>query len=298
LFVPMEVLNIIGSFFRAIVDRTYFTDRWRGPEGYILRGTPVYNDYWFVFAAFPVLYVIAIFGGQYLMRNRKEYNLRKLLIAWNTAMFTFSLIGTFHTTTVYSIMQFVNTFPNFASGWVCGTWCYVQGNPAAWVFFFNMSKVFEFFDTVFLVLRKRPVIFLHWYHHIITYLFCWYSNQNVHYYTCNGYLFAWMNYTVHTFMYGYYLLRALRFNPPVDFLITILQILQMVIGIIAVLSSSSCENSDFVGVLFGFAIYVSFFVLFLRIFIKRYFLTKPVRPTQKSITASSVDNLNGKTKKE
>ena len=35
---------------------------------------------------------------------------------------------------------------------------------ALWVF--AMSKYIELLDTVWLVLKKRPVIFLHWYHHI------------------------------------------------------------------------------------------------------------------------------------
>ena len=42
-----------------------------------------------------------------------------------------------------------------------------------WQLLFMWSKFPELFDTVLLVLRGRPVIFLHWYHHITVLLFCW-----------------------------------------------------------------------------------------------------------------------------
>ena len=35
-----------------------------------------------------------------------------------------------------------------------------------WAFLFPLSKLFELVDTVFILLRKRNVIFLHWYHHL------------------------------------------------------------------------------------------------------------------------------------
>lgn len=38
-----------------------------------------------------------------------------------------------------------------------------------------LHKVPELVDTVFIVLRKRPLIFLHWYHHVTVLLFCWSS---------------------------------------------------------------------------------------------------------------------------
>ena len=42
-----------------------------------------------------------------------------------------------------------------------------------WQLLFMWSKFPELFDTVLLVLRGRPVIFLHWHHHVTVLLFCW-----------------------------------------------------------------------------------------------------------------------------
>lgn len=56
-------------------------------------------------------------------------------------------------------------------------------------------------DTVFLVLRKREVIFLHWFHHVTVLLYCWHA---YHHSVAAGLWFATMNYSVHSIMYLYY----------------------------------------------------------------------------------------------
>ena len=55
------------------------------------------------------------------------------------------------------------------SGW--GT-----GPSGFWVMLFIFSKLPELIDTVFIVLRKRQLIFLHWYHHVTVLLFCWHRS--------------------------------------------------------------------------------------------------------------------------
>ena len=53
----------------------------------------------------------------------------------------------------------------------------------------------ELVDTLWLTLRKAPVIFLHWYHHVTVLLYCWHSYSSQ---IGTGLWFAAMNYSVHS----------------------------------------------------------------------------------------------------
>ena len=93
---------------------------------------------------------------------------------------------------------------------------------------FIFSKIPELFDTAFIVLGKKKLIFLHWYHHVTVLLYCWHS-----YGTRNaaGLWFIAMNYTVHAIMYFYYFLTGLGYRPKWAFFVTIIQISQMFVGV-------------------------------------------------------------------
>ena len=98
-----------------------------------------------------------------------------------------------------------------------------------WTYLFVLSKVLELFDTAFIVLRKQKPIFLHVYHHISVMWMCFYSYIGL---SSSCRLFMVMNFTVHSVMYTYYTLKALRVRVPRAFamLTTSLQLLQMALG--------------------------------------------------------------------
>lgn len=152
-----------------------------------------------------------------------------------------------------------------------------NGTTGFWVMLFIFSKIPELIDTVFIVLRKKPLIFLHWYHHVTVLLFCWNAYSTM---AGSGLYFVAMNYSVHALMYGYYCLQALG-KCPKSFpavLITISQIMQMFIGTgvciscwYFMLNGHSCANETS-NLTAGALMYGSYLYLFCEFAVKRYIL--------------------------
>ncbi|CAG0897026.1 unnamed protein product [Darwinula stevensoni] len=154
-----------------------------------------------------------------------------------------------------------------------------------WHFLFALSKVPELGDTVFLLLKKQPLRFLHWYHHITVLIFCWQS-QSEH--ASTGLWFCSMNLVVHSTMYSYFAARTLGINVGrgVAMFITVLQILQMVMGLALSLSAAffkllgiSCHVTPY-NALLSVLMYFSYLALFVAFFRDSY-LRKPKVNTKK-----------------
>lgn len=160
-----------------------------------------------------------------------------------------------------------------------------------WTWLFVLSKLPELGDTIFIVLRKQPLIFLHWYHHITVLMYSWFSYTE---YTASARWFVVMNYNVHSLMYTYYALRALRYSPPrfISMVITALQLTQMVIGcainvwahgFLQQAGHAACNISP-TNIKLSIAMYASYFILFARFFYKTY-LSSNARKGKKSRSA-------------
>lgn len=160
-----------------------------------------------------------------------------------------------------------------------------------WTWMFVLSKLPELGDTIFIVLRKQPLIFLHWYHHITVLLYSWFSYSE---YTASARWFVVMNYFVHSIMYTYYALKAMRYRPPkgIAMLITTLQLAQMVIGCLINISAHQYLESGQidchitrVNVKLSLLMYFSYFVLFAKFFQKSY-LSKSNNKVGKKVYAN------------
>jgi len=228
----------------------------------------VYRTYWYVFFLGAVLYPPVIFGIQHVMKDRKPFHLKGLLLVWNAGLALFSVLGTLFTVPfiVNGLRQ--STFHEI----LCNAEICTSDPNVQWVLWFCMSKLVEFGDTLFIVLKKKPLIFLHWYHHIMTLLYCWYAVRVASYYTCAGWWFATMNLAIHSFMYSYYFVTTLGVKPGWSKLITLCQIIQMVAGLLVVLLTFQCPKwvEDKVGTFFGIGMYLSYFILFAQFYFTKY----------------------------
>lgn len=156
---------------------------------------------------------------------------------------------------------------------------YIEQDRVAgfWTWLFVLSKLPELGDTIFIVLRKQPLIFLHWYHHITVLIYSWFSYSE---YTSSARWFIVMNYCVHSVMYSYYALRAMRYKPPrfISMVITSMQLTQMIVGCtinlwandyLKTAHNSPCHISP-LNIKLSIAMYFSYFVLFAHFFYSTY----------------------------
>eukprot|EP00494_Astrolonche_serrata_P024322 UN24580 len=217
------------------------------------------------------------------MKNRKPLKLRWPKIIWNTGLSVFSSIGfcitmwelLFGASTGVFTVGFYDSMCAPGHSWGCGV-------GGFWVMLFVYSKCFELIDTFFLLVGKKEVILLHWYHHVSVLMFCWYAYALR---SSIGLYFCVVNYFVHSIMYGYYAMSTIgpytrKIVRPYAFYITLIQLSQMVFGLAIVASNVyykyhryECHTFPNVN-LFALIMYFSYFCLFLELFLNRYMFVK------------------------
>ena len=250
--------------------------------------------YWHWSIYISTLYVGSIFALQHWMKRRKAYDLRGPLFAWSLSLALFSAYGFYvagvkHVTYLYD------------EGWkssVCDP-IIMYNRHGLWAFLFVISKLPELFDTYFIVLRKKKLIFLHWYHHITVFVYCWFHYADM---INPAQWFITMNYFVHAIMYLFYAVRASgAFIPPrgVNMLITALQLMQMVVGVYVNVfitrnmsdSSWHCDDkveTTYFYVTISFVMYFSYLVLFVQFFYTNYLASrKTMKAAEKTVMQHS-----------
>jgi len=253
------------------------------------------------------VYLVFVFYGQRAMRGRQPMKLKPAFAVWNLFLSMFSLLGASRLVpTLISALIDPNRGLHFSMCANPRDW-HADGPAGLWLAAFIFSKIPELIDTIFLVLRGKKVIFLHWYHHATVMLYCWHALHTV---AGPGIWFASMNYIVHAIMYGYYFCTSVglyKLARPIAPLITTLQLSQMVGGTlimcscalavwknpmassVAALAAAKGKTSggislddngsacaiDRTNLSLGLGMYLSYFALFAMFFVKKYCFSPP-----------------------
>jgi len=216
---------------------------------------------------------------------KEKWSIKRFAVCWNLFLSVFSFCG------------LAKCFPVLLGELRMNGLYFTICAPAPWygggfhgmfVALFIYSKLAELVDTILLSVSKRPVILLHWWHHVTVLLYCWHSYSVQ---IATGLYYATMNYFVHFLMYAYFaatqtsLRQAVR---PFAIYITLLQLAQMVVGIFVTVkavfyqvSGDDCRVNK-TNSLLGLAMYSSYFLLFLKLFLDNY-----VFSSSKSSSSSS-----------
>lgn len=183
-------------------------------------------------------WLICLFVGSYLyfvlragpkmMETRQPYDLKPLIRLYNFGMVLFNAYLFYH----------ASPFLNF------GLYCWgckqaiqpmvKESIPIVWLVL--VSRFFDFFDTIFFVLRKKfsHVSFLHVFHHTVVPIGFWVGIKFAFFPVCC--FIPYLNLVVHVIMYSYYGLST--FGPAVQKYLwwkkylTRLQILQFLIALV------------------------------------------------------------------
>jgi len=152
-----------------------------------------------------------------------------------------------------------------------------------WLFY--VSKIWDFWDTIFIVLGKkwRQLSFLHVYHHFTIFLFYW-LNVNSQY-DGDVYLTILLNGFIHTVMYTYYFIcmhtkvPETGKNLPIWWKssLTMMQMIQFVTMMsqaIYLLTHESCDGHSFRITATYFVYILSLFFLFAQFFVASYMKPK------------------------
>jgi len=160
---------------------------------------------------------------------------------------------------------------------------YLSEPMSFYILLFSWSKYMELFDTVILIVRhpEKPVNLLHWWHHLTVLIYGWYG---IIFHQSSGPYFCSLNAFVHSFMYYYYYRAACGKTPSWGILLTLLQIVQMVIGTVINIfwmkswfEGTGCSNkfvSSELAIATTFLIYVSYLILFCQFFQDKYMSKK------------------------
>lgn len=232
-------------------------------------GETPFSDVWMLPATWGVYFTVVYLLGAW-MDSRDKFSIRYVtalhnlvLLVWSAAMFFYLLWAASSHCAQY--------------GWrslFCAATPQETQGPMQWsLYIFYVSKFYELLDTVVIRLKKRPLIFLHYYHHAIVIAMTW---SWLHYtinFACLGML---ANTLVHIFMYYYYFCSSLGYSVWYKKYITRMQLVQFAASFVFSIVfkylalTGPCIGGQTGPFEFTLACNLSFFYLFSQFYAKTY----------------------------
>lgn len=178
-------------------------------EWAIARSDPRVADWFLMQSPLPTIALIIIYLtivniGPRLMKNRKPFDLKPILVVYNLFLVGLS---------AYIVFELVDASYRAGYNYICQPMSYSNNKNhiriAAALWWYWFSKFIEFFDTFFFILRKKSnqVTFLHVYHHASMAYLWWIGIKWVA--GGQSMMAALVNSMVHVIMYFYYALAAM-----------------------------------------------------------------------------------------
>ncbi|GJD12715.1 Putative elongation of fatty acids protein 1 [Galdieria sulphuraria] len=220
-----------------------------------------------------VLYFTLTRAFKLFVFNRKPLRSSLLLFLYNISLSFFSLILFISLGAV--IFEKIQLYTPHEL--VCGSTIHHDGR-LQFIYWLNyLFKYVELFDTFLLVARKKPVTFLHEYHHAATLVLCWIEQRE---YSTVQWVPIFLNLGVHVIMYYYFAMTALKRELWWKRYLTSLQIFQFIIDVfvcsyaygVFILNGfdfDKCYGTE-LGAIAGIVVLFSYLALFVRFYMNTY----------------------------
>lgn len=239
-------------------------------------------------------YLLCTLCLSFLLSNRKiPFALGPITVIHNLVLFTGSLVmftgsalsalaemGALEQTTPSSSST---SAPLTPKSWQWA-FCFPPGTQPSgpvffWSYVFYLSKYYELLDTLIMILKRRPLTFLHVFHHAIVVIMSFFWLQ----YSQSLQIIALLtNTAVHMLMYSYYLLCSFGIKPFWKKLVTNCQIIQFVfsfsVSLLMLYMHFGGEGCEGIGPwTFNAVFNASLLVLFMNFHRKQYQAKRPAQ---------------------